>query len=205
MTRHMLNKFVRSAFALLLGIGAAAYAGVPPMEVTVFGASGKVAYQGATGADATFATPNLHPGNYVVQFNTKSAGVKNNHYLLVVSTGKKKVIADAVPGEKFTAGGVAMKVDVGSGLKIAGQIARAEGGASNGSPRVIVQNGKRFAWVTAQTGSNLGGHWVEVGAGEERHIFRLSSDEIRKIQDRAGEGNLLNRYEHHFYEHPEGY
>jgi len=192
----MLNKFVRSAFALLLGIGAAAYGGVPPMEVTVFDASGKVAYQGATAADATFATPNLHPGNYVVQFNSKSAGVKNNHYLLVVSAGKKKVIADAVPGEKFTAGGVAMKVDVGSGLKIAGLIAREEGGASNGSPHVMVKNGKRFAWVTAQTGSNLGGHWVEVGAGEDRHIYRLNSGEIQKIHDHAGEGSLLDRKTH---------
>lgn len=31
---------------------------------------------------------------------------------LVVSAGRKKVIAAAVPGEKFTGGGVAMKVDV---------------------------------------------------------------------------------------------
>ncbi len=193
MTRHMLNKFVRSAFALLLGIGAAAYAGVPPMEVTVSDASGQVAFQGMTNANATFATTNLRPGNYVVQFNAKSAALNGNQYLLVVSAGEKKVIAHAVPGEKITAGGVAMKVDVGPGLKISGQVASQQLVGSTANPNIMVRNGRRYAWVTAETGSNLGGHWVEEGLGEERNVIRLNADELSKVHDRAFEGSMLNR------------
>ncbi|MGI8481007.1 MAG: hypothetical protein ACR2MF_02915 [Chthoniobacterales bacterium] len=169
--------------------------------MTVSDASGQVAFRGMTNANATFATTNLRPGNYVVQFNAKSAALKGNQYLLVVSAGEKKVIADAVPGEKITAGGVAMRVAVGSGLKISGQVASQQLVESTANPNIMVRNGKRYAWVTAETGSNLGGHWVEVGLGEERHIFRLNSDELRKIQDRAYEGNMADRFgpnHHHF-------
>ena len=42
---------------------------------------------------------------------------------MVVSAGKKKVIATGVSGEKFHGGGVAMRVNVGPGLKITGQVA----------------------------------------------------------------------------------
>ena len=71
MTKHMLNKLrpLRSAFAVLLGLAAAAYGGVPPLDVTVFDASSKVAFKGSLSANSTFATGNLRPGNYVVQFN----------------------------------------------------------------------------------------------------------------------------------------
>ena len=125
MTRQLLNKlpFPCFVFAVLLGIAITAYGGVPLMDVTVFDANAKVAFKGSTSANATFATQNLHPGHYVVQFNTKSTVVKDNQYLLVVSAGKKKVIAADVPGKKFIGGGVAMKVDVGPGSKITGQIA----------------------------------------------------------------------------------
>ena len=59
------------------------------MDVTVFDANGKVAFKGPMSANATFATRNLHPGHYVVQFNSRRAAVKNNQYLLVVSAGTK--------------------------------------------------------------------------------------------------------------------
>ena len=126
MTKHLLNKLslVLSVFAVLLGLATTVYGRIPSMDVTVFDAIGKVAFKGPMSANATFATRNLPAGNYVVQFNTKSAAVKENLYLLVVSAGKKKVIAAAVPGAKFTAGGVAMKIDVGPGSKITGQIAK---------------------------------------------------------------------------------
>src|SRR5215203_358431 len=76
---------VRWAMAVLLGLAATACGEVPPLDVTVFDASSKVAFKGSLSANSTFATGNLHPGNYVVQFNTKSAAVKRNRYLLVVS------------------------------------------------------------------------------------------------------------------------
>lgn len=196
MTRQMLNKFVRLAFSVLLGIAATAYGDVPSMDVTVFDASGKVAFKGPTSANATFATRNLHPGNYVVQFNTKSAAVKDNHYLLVVSAGRKKVIADTVPGEQFIAGGAAMKVNVGPGLRITGQVANEQAVARAGLSKYRVINGARYLWVSPELGSNLGGHWVEEGLAPGRNVIRWGTDEVRGKQDRAGEGSMLNGHHH---------
>lgn len=203
MTRHILNKLAPTAFAVFLGIASAAYAAVPPMEVTVFDASGKVAFKAAMSANATFATGNLDPGNYVVQFNTRSAAVKDNKYLLVVSAGKKKVIAAAVPGEKFISGGAAMKVDIGSGSKITGQVAKEEAGAREGTSEYRVIDGKRYVWITGELGSNLRGHWREEGLASAGNVIRWSSDEFRKRQDRAGEGSMIP-YSHHHPEQPGG-
>ncbi len=196
MTRHILNKLVPPAFAVFLGIASTASAAVPPMEVAVFDASGKVAFKGPTSANATFAARNLHPGNYVVQFNTKSAAVKDNQYLLVVSAGKKKVIAADVSGVKFTAGGVAMKVEVGPGLKITGQVANEQAVARGDGSKYRVIDGKRFVWVTAELGSNLGGHWVEEGLPPAGNVLAWRLEDIQKRQDRGGEGSLITYRDH---------
>ena len=93
-----MKNMIRSAVVSLLFIAAClAYGAVPAMNVTVSDASGKAAFKGATNARGTFATANLKPGNYVVQFNSTSGAVKGNHYAIVVSAGKKKVSAAAVP------------------------------------------------------------------------------------------------------------
>src|SRR5205085_1727594 len=105
------------AFTVLLGLAATVCGGVPPMEVTVFDANSKVAFKGPITANATFTTQELAPGNYVVQFNAKSAAAKNGEFLVVVSAGNKKVIASAVPGQKFMAGGVAIKVELGTNAR----------------------------------------------------------------------------------------
>jgi hypothetical protein len=109
------------SFALLAA--GMAYGGVSPLNVTVSDADGKASFKGVTNANGTFATANLKPGNYVVQFNSTSGGMKGNRYAIVVSAGTKKVGAAAVPGEKFAGGGVALKVVVGAGLNITGQVA----------------------------------------------------------------------------------
>ena len=108
-----MKNLIRNLFlsTLLLAVSAAYGAGVAPMDVTVSGPGGKVAYKGKTDANGTFSTPKLAPGNYTVQFN--SPGLKAGQYVIVVSAGKKKVSADSVIGDKFAKGGVAMKVDVG--------------------------------------------------------------------------------------------
>lgn len=175
-----------SLLPFLILVASAAYGGVPEIKVTVSDANGNIAFKGKTNADATFATENLQPGNYVVQFNSKSPALKGNQYLLVVSAGTKKVKATDVPGEMFHDAGVAMKVGVGKGLKITGQIATMR----------MVDN-KRYVWVAAETGSNLGGHWVEEGVGEGHHVVRLSKNYLRKIQDTSGEGSMLNRFQGH--------
>lgn len=198
MKKHLFNKLpvLCSALAVLLGLATTAYAGVPSMNVTVFDANGKVAFKGPTSANATFAARNLQPGNYVVQFHTNSTAVKNNQYLLVVSAGKKKVIAADVPGEKFADGGVAMRVEV-PGSEITGQVATEQGVAQADGAKSRVIDGKRYLWVVAELGSNRGGHWMEEGLSKARNVTVLSPEDIQKKQDRAGEGSMLGYLQSH--------
>jgi hypothetical protein len=186
---------IRSSLLCLLLIGATgAYGDVPSMNVIVSDASGKVAFKGATNAKATFATANLAPGNYVVQFQSKNQSLKGDQYLLVVAAGKKKVIADAVPGEKISGAGVAMKITVEPGLKITGQVATDQSMAAAVSGKVKLINGKRYVWVKARTGSNLGDHWEEEGLAPARSVASMSADKLRGMQDRSFEGSMVGRY-----------
>jgi hypothetical protein len=190
-----LTYMIRSILlTLLLAGAAAAYGGVPSMNVIVSDASGKVAFKGATDARATFATANLAPGNYVVQFHSKRETLKGNQYLLVVSAGTKKVIADDVAAEKFNGGGVAMRITVGSGLKITGQIAPDGATVASDIRKIKVIDGKRYVWVKAQIGSNIGDHWEEEGLAAARIVATMSNDKLRQIQDSSYEGSMLDRY-----------
>ncbi len=173
------------------------------MRVTVFDASGHVTYRGLTSANATFATGNLPPGNYVVQFNSDNAAVKGNQYLVVVSAGKKKVIATDVSGKTFLAGGAAMRLEVGRGSKITGQVANEQSTPVAGDAKYRIIGGQRFVWVSTELGSNLPGRWVEEGLAPARNIALYASDDLRKRQDHAGEGSMLNGH-HHPQERPTG-
>ena len=156
-------------------------AGMPPVDVMVMGPDGKVAYKGKTGAAGTFSTGIMAPGNYVVQFNSKSPAMKGNQYTTVVGAGKQKVSAEAVAGSKFAGGGVAMKLQVGKGMRITGQVASGQT-ADNANVKII--KGKRFVWVKGgETGSNLGGRWVEEGSPEARNVGSMSTDALRQRQD----------------------
>lgn len=170
---------------VLLGLASFAHAAIPPLSVTVADASGKMAFKGMTNANGTFATPKLKPGNYVVQLNGK--GAANGQYALVISAGKKKVTADAVNGGKFGAGGVAMRIEVGEGLNITGQVANAPAAAAS-NPNVKIMNGKRYVFIMPETGSNLGGRWVLEDSPEAkaaRKSGRMSQDYMRKMQDKG--------------------
>ncbi|MFL6591024.1 MAG: hypothetical protein ACJ8M4_12725 [Chthoniobacterales bacterium] len=164
--------------SVILGIalaGVTAFAAQPPVTVTVSN-SGKTSFKGQTDSKGTFATGKLKPGNYTVQFNSTDAGLKGKQYAVVVSAGKKKVSAN-VPGEKFAGGGVAMKVDVGDGLNITGQVAAQTGPAS--------PNGKKMVWIPPMLGSNQPGHWAEEDSAEAKQSRTrgvLSRDSIEKVQ-----------------------
>ena len=119
----MKTLFPKIALCLFLVAASVASGAIPPMNVIISDASGKAAFKGATKDDGGFATAKLQPGKYVVQFTAKNAAVKGGQYSIVVSAGTKKVVANGVAGEKFLGGGVAMKVDVGTGLNITGQVA----------------------------------------------------------------------------------
>ncbi len=118
----MKNLLPELSLCLFLVAVSVANAGVPPMNVTVSDSTGKAAFKGATQTDGGFSTTTLQPGNYVVQFTAKNPSLKGGPYSIVVAAGKKKVVANAVAGEKFLGGGVAMRVEVGAGLSIIGQV-----------------------------------------------------------------------------------
>jgi hypothetical protein len=169
-----------------------AYGGVPGMSVTVFDANEKVVFKQSLNSNASFASGKLPAGRYVVQFNTKSPAAKDNQYLAVVSAGKKRIIATGVPGERFMAGGAAMKIDVGPGLTITGQITKEDPAtAQTRGPISRVIDGKRYIWVSAQTGTNLAGRWEDASVAPAHAVVVWSKDELRKRWDRAGEGSMI--------------
>ena len=166
------------SFLMALFAAAAVYAAVPAMNVTVSDASGKAAFKGTTNANGVFATAKLTPGNYTVQVASQSADVKGKHYTIVVAAGKKKVSAGAVPGEKFARGGVALKVDVGAGLNITGQVS---------SEEKVSKGGKKMVWIPPQLGSNLPGRWVEEDSAEAAASKTRGSMSKEGVQKIAGE------------------
>ena len=178
-----MNNIIRNAFlSLVLGAASIAYGAVPAINVTVSDSSGKAAYKGATDAKGTFATGKLQPGGYVVQFNSKSAP-KGGTYALVISAGKKKVSANAIAAEKLAAGGVAMKIDVGSGLNISGQVA-----AEDKSSAPMGHNGKPMVWIPKKLGSNIAAHWAESDSAEAKEAMtstNMSRDDLQKRQSQG--------------------
>ena len=172
----MKNLIRSAAFSLFLSAGLA-YGAVPPLNVTVSDASGKAAFKGATNSKGTFSTAKLTPGNYTVQFSSPSGGITGN-YAIVVSAGSKKVSATGVVGEKFAKGGVALKVEVGSGLNIAGQVA-----SENKSSAPMGSNGKPMVYIGPKTGSNMPGHWVEEGSAEHMEAKTAGSLSAKGIDD----------------------
>lgn len=175
-----MKNIVRSFIALIVAATSFAYAAVPPMSVTVSDSAGKQAYKGGTDAKGTFATTALKPGKYVVQFTSKNAAVKGNTYALVISNGSKKVTANSVPGEKFAAGGVAMKIDVGSG-SITGQVAA--GGATK-----LDKDGKEMVWIPQKLGSNIPAHWAPADSAEAKEAKTSGSYSTKNIQDKQNAG-----------------
>lgn len=174
-----MKKMIRSILLSLLLTAGVAHGAVPAVNVTVSDAAGKAAFKGATNAKGIFATAKLKPGNYAVQFNSPNA-MKGTNYTIVVSAGTKKVSAAGVAGEKFAKGGVALKVDVGAGLNITGQVAAEENGAS--------KNGKKMVWIPPATGSHLPGHWVEEDSAEAKTSKTrgtISKEGVQKVQENA--------------------
>ena len=176
----MKNTFRNILAALVLLTASVTFGGIPPVSVTVSDAGGKAAFKGTTDSNGGFATSNLKPGNYVVQFNSSNAALKGKNYALVVAAGRKKVVADSVPGAKFAGGGVAMRLEVGAGLSITGQVVT--------EANFAVKNGKVMVWIPPMLGSNMPGHWAEKGSAEEvasRTRGIVPAANIQRIHDNA--------------------
>ena len=175
-----MKNIIRCAvFSLLCIAVSMAYGGVPAMNVSVSDESGRSAFKGATNANGTFATSKLKSGKYTVQLNSKSPSVKGSSYAVVLSAGSKKVAANSVAGEKFNGGGVALKVDVGNGLNITGQVAEETKGPTT-------KDGKKMVWIPPALGSNLPGRWVPEDSAEaqtSKSRTQLSTKEVQRMQE----------------------
>ena len=145
---------------------------LPALDVTVTNASGKVAYKGRINSNGTFSTGTLAPGDYVVQFDSKSKVAKGNRFAVSATAGKNPVGWNSVESEKLVEPGIAVKIKVEKNSKITGQVgpaaqpAAATQGKSTYTGPVKIINGKRYIWITPYTGSVQGGHWAEEGSPE---------------------------------------
>ena len=160
---------------------------VSPMHLTVSSHGGKTVYKGMTDASGAFTTPALAPGNYVLLFHSKSTP-KGGPFDLVVSGGEKEVIANSVPGGRFTGGGVAMRVKIEKEVGLRGQVSRAGVKSASGSAaatpvprngetkengmRVKYVDGKKFVWVESDIAAGASGHWAPADSMEARNAPR---------------------------------
>jgi hypothetical protein len=176
-----MKKIIQATLVSLFIIVSMSYGAVPSMNVTVSDSSGKAAYKGATDTKGSFATATLKPGGYVVQLSSKSAP-KGTKYAVVVSSGKKKVTANAIEAEKLAAGGVAMKIDVGAGLNITGQV------ADDKSSSPMGHNGKPMVWIAKKTGSNIAAHWAESDSAEAKEAMSSGNMSRQDLQNRQSQG-----------------
>ena len=165
--------------SLSIVVASAAYGAVPSLNVTVSDSAGEMAYKSATNAKGLFSTGALKPGEYVVQFQSKGGEAKGS-YALVISAGAKKVTAD-VDGTKLAKGGVAMKINVGSGLNISGQVTDAGG-------TKVDKDGKKMVWIPKKLGSNLPAHWAPADSAEAKEAMTQGSYSTKNIQDKQSQG-----------------
>ena len=186
MRNHKLH-FLTCVGVFIAALAPSLHAEVPRIEVTVVDATGRVAFEGATNVDGTFATTGLHSGHYLVRFRAKGAAIRGDDYVLILFAGKKPFLSNPMPGENFAASGVAIKMDSDKAMKITGQV---ESASAMARDRVKVVNGRRYFYIPDELGTHLGGHWIEEST-VAMHRVTMDPNEIRKMQDRAGEGSLI--------------
>lgn len=189
------------------GVAAHAAPATAGLDVVVAKSSGAVAFKGKTDSAGNFSTGALPGGSYIVQFNSANPGLKGKQLSIAASGGKRNVTANAVAGEKFGGGGVAMKVDVAKGSSLTGkvvtgalataqpaaaQVNAAQPGTDAVRANVKVMNGKRYVWVPGPVGSQIRGRWVEEGSEAARLSTSNKKGEdaevLRRFQDGSGQG-----------------
>lgn len=177
-----MRTIARTLVVLLIATASLAHGSTPPMTVLVSDSAGKTAYKGGTDAKGTFATAALKSGSYVVQLIAKrSADVKGSNFVVVISAGRKKVASDSVAGEKFNGAGVAMKIQVGEGANINGQV-------TNAITTKVDKNGKKLVWIAPKLGSNLPGHWATEDSAEAKEAMTAGSISRQDLQNKQAQG-----------------
>lgn len=152
----------------------ASAASVPGLDVTVK-KDGKAVYKSKTDASGSFATGNLEPGSYNVEFRAPQAMKMHSQQLEISVTAGKQPPRTSTAEGKYIQGGVALTVDVSKPSRLTGKVdaragvsrsaeaTTAPAGMEKVKANVKVINGKRYVWVPGPIGSNIGGRWVEEG------------------------------------------
>jgi hypothetical protein len=188
----MLGRTFLVSLSVTLGLIPAVWgSSAPEMRISVTSASGKVVYKGTTDTSGAFKTPSLAAGHYVVQWN--ATGSAKGRFDLTVEGGKGTAVAEAVPGSKFSGGGVAMKVEVGptegsmnghvAAAGTASSSSKTSAGAASAAStpvppdgerkengiRVKYDKGKKYVWFQPEM-STQGGHWVPADSREGQSV-----------------------------------
>jgi hypothetical protein len=135
-----------------------------------------------TDARGNFAFDGLGPGSYTLSFRArKAANTKTTttdkvtvatSYSIKVDGAKRSVTQSSLTGDKLLTG-VDLKIEVGSGAKIRGQVAA---GAL-----------KRMVWIPREPGSHIPGYWAEEGsaAASRYNTQVMGQDETREAMNRS--------------------
>lgn len=182
-----------------LAAAAAAYSSAPGVQVTVKSKTGgKAMYKGVTDQSGNFATNALQPGTYSVEFRGSQFGGKQ---LSISLSAAKGATRQAAADGNHLKGGVAIEVEVPAASKLTGTVSVGGKAASQANApvpagmekvkaNVKVINGKRYVWVPAPIGSNMGGKWALEGSDEAALSTSNrkggDSEVVRRVQDQAG-------------------
>ena len=192
------------AFAFAFAtVGAQAAPGTISFDVVVKQkANGTAVFNGKTDARGNFATPELAPGSYAVEFRSKAAAaMKGRDITIALNSGKGQTSETTAPADKFSTG-VAMAFEVKRPTKVTGQVGASTGAEAVGNTKgalvpgtLKIMNGKRYVWMPPELGSNIGGKWVPEGSpGAPRaNVSRGNRDSLQRMQDMSGQGSMPGR------------
>ena len=135
-----------------------------------------------TDARGNFALDGLAPGSYTLSFRARKAlnpkttttdkVTVGTLYSIKIDGAKRAVTKSSLTGDSLLAG-IDLKIDVGSGAKVRGQVAA---GAL-----------KRMVWIPREPGSHIPGYWAEEGtvAASRSNTQVMGQDELREAMNRA--------------------
>ena len=161
---------------------------------------GKTVSRARTDNSGNFATANLEPGSYNVEFRAQNASALRGQQLAITVAAGKQKPRQATASGKHLGGGVAIAMEVPKSAKLSGRIIRTRAEVAQATIKVPegmeavkanvkVINGKQHVWVPAPIGSNMGGRWVE--AGTEGAALSTSNRKggdgqvLRSVQDQS--------------------
>lgn len=176
--------FLFAAFTASASYGGEQARGVAGVDVVVKQNPSKRA---VTDARGNFAFDALAPGSYLLSFRARKAQDTKSittdkvavatSYSIKIDGTKRSVNQSGLTNDKLLAG-VDIRVDVGAGAKIRGQVSA---GAS-----------KKMVWIPKEIGSNVPGHWAEAESLEAKRFSSMvhSPQDMREMMPRANPNML---------------